>query len=142
MSATMKALLPAFIVCALVALGLIIWQVIPSLFYSGPVVRDTPFTREFNQVYRLTGKLVLSEVPPPKGPDSKRIEAFVAAGILSTNDVEYTREYGIEFHGFDGTRTGADVVVFEAVCRSTKPARRIIGYADGHAGYSELQQEP
>src|SRR5271169_7104252 len=109
---------------------------------SGPVVRDTPFTREYNQIHRLTGKLVLSELPPPKGPDSKRVEAFVAAGILSTNEAAYIREHDIEFYGFDGIRTGADVVVFETVCTQTRPYRRITGYADGHAAYRELTNRP
>ena len=125
--------------CVLVALGLVLRHGRP---YSGPVVRDTPFTREYNQVHRLTGKLVRSEVPSPKGADSRRIEAFVAAGILSTNDARCIREHGIEFHGFEGTRTGANVPVFETVCRSTKPPRRITGFADGHAEYRELLQEP
>ena len=98
--------------------------------------------REYNQVHLLTAKLVRSELPPPKGADSKRIEAFVAAGVLSTNDATYIRAHGIEFHGFDGTRTGADVLVFEAVCRSTKPPRRIISFADGHTEYRELTQGP
>ncbi len=135
----MKGLYPAFIICGLVALGLILWQVMPSLL--GPVVRDTPFMREYNQVYRLTGKVVRSELPPPKGPGSKRIEAFVAAGILSSNDAVYIRQHGIEFHGFDGARTGADVLVFETVSTNSKPPRRIIGFADGHAEYRELGQE-
>ena len=138
----MKAIYPAFIICGLVALGLILWQVMPSLFYSGPVIRDTPFMREYNQVYRLTGKLVRSELAPPKGPDSKRIEALVATGVLSTNDAAYIRAHGIEFYGFDGTRTGADVPVFEAVCRNTKPPRRIISFADGHTESRELTKEP
>ena len=127
-----------FVVCGLVALGLIFWQMI----HGGSHVQDTPFTREFNQVSRLARKVVLSEVPPPKGPDSKRIEAFEAAGILSSNDVAYVRQHGIEFHGFDGTRTGAGVLIFEAICKNTSPPRRIIGYADGHAEYRELRQEP
>ena len=112
-----------------------------GLLHSGSVVRDTPFMRELNQVYRLTGKLVLSELPPPKGPDSKRIEAFVAAGILSTNDAAYIRQHGIEFRGFDGTRT-ADVPVFEMVSTNTRPPRRITGYADGHASYRQLTNQP
>jgi hypothetical protein len=135
------------IACACVALGvcaaIAIWLAHRfGLLYPRPVVRDTPFTREYDQVYRLTGKLVRSELPPPKGPDSKRVEAFVAAGILSTNDEAYIREHGIEFHGFDGTRTGADVVVLETVCNRTKPPRRITGYADCHAEYRELTHEP
>lgn len=132
---------PAFrpsVVCGLVALGLLFWLMIRS----GSHVRDTPFMREFNQVSRLTGKLVLTEVPPPKGVDSKRIEAFEAAGILSSNDIAYVRQHGIKFHGFDGTGTGADVPIFEAVSRSTSPPRRIIGYGDGHAKAHELGREP
>ena len=78
----------------------------------------------------------------PLQPISLAFEAFVAAGILSTNDEAYIREHGIEFHGFDGTRTGADVAVFETVCNRTKPPRRITGYADGHAEYRELTHEP
>jgi hypothetical protein len=69
----MKAIYRAFIICGLVALGLILCQVIPSLFYSGPVIRDTPFMREYNQVHLLTAKLVRSELTVSQGPDSKRI---------------------------------------------------------------------
>jgi len=134
----MKPAFRAFVVCGVVALGLIFWQ----MFHGGSHVRDTPFTREYNQVHRLIGKLVLSELPPPKGASSKSIEAFVAAGILSTNDAAYIREHGIEFYGFDGIRTGVDVVVFETICTRTKPPRRITGYADGHVQYREVTNRP
>ncbi|MGH7970385.1 MAG: hypothetical protein ACREIC_16805 [Limisphaerales bacterium] len=139
MSSSRKWTVPAFTLCGVIGLyGAFHF----GMFYSGPVVRDTPFVREFNEVYRLTGKLVRCEVPLPKGSDSRRIEAFVTAGILSVQDEAYIRERGVEFHGFDAARTGADVMVFEAVCRNTKPARRIIGFADGHAEYRKLPREP
>ena len=53
------------IVCACVVVGLCsvltLWLAIRfDLLYSGPVVLDTPFTREYDQVYLLTGKLVRS----------------------------------------------------------------------------------
>jgi hypothetical protein len=134
----MKPAVRPSVVCGLFALGLMVWMV----SRSGSHIRDTPFTGQFNQVSRLTGKLVLSQITPPEGPDSKRIEAFEAAGILSSNDVAYVREHGIRFHGFDRTRTGAHVVIFETVWRSTSPPRRIIGYGDGHAEACVLPQEP
>ncbi|MCP5523616.1 MAG: hypothetical protein H7A46_18920 [Verrucomicrobiales bacterium] len=134
----MKPPYRVFVVCGLVLLGLIFWQG----FFGGSHVKDTAFTREFNQISLLACKVVNSKIPPPKGPDSTRIEAFESAGILSSNDVAYVRQHGIEFHGFDGTRTGANVAIFEAVCTSTKPPRRIIGHADGHAECRELRREP
>jgi hypothetical protein len=121
--------------CAVIALWL-------CCVFSGSVVRDTRFVREYNEVSRLATKLVRSELPLPQGQESKRVEAFVVAGILSSNDAAYIREHGIEFLGFDGTRTGADIPILEGVCTNTKPPRRITGYADGHAQYRELTEKP
>ncbi len=84
-----------------------------GMFYSGPIVRDTPLMREYNRIYALCRKLVLTTNSPPTGTDSKNIEAFVGAGILSADDATYVREHNIQFHGFDPAKAEAEVAVFE-----------------------------
>ena len=115
---------------ACIAVGL--W----SVFDSGSVVKDTPFTREFAAVHQLSAKLALyaqDHATFPAGQSGESISALVEAGALSTSDAEFIRQHRIEFRGFDPGHIGSDVVVFETTFTNTKPARKIIGYSDGHA---------
>ena len=115
-----------------IILGFVAYAV---LVPSGPVIRDTPFMREYSRIHQICSKLTLyaQEHPGSTGGSVSRMTAdeLAAAGILSLDDVSYIRDHHIEFRGFDPSRIGGDVPVLERLFTNTSTPRRIVGYSDG-----------
>ncbi len=114
-----------FVICVVVA--------VYALLPSGPVIRDTPFIREYREFMSCT-------VPVTQCEDS--IDGLLANGVLSADDATYIREHHIQFHGFNPARIGADVAVFETICTNTTPPRRIVGYSDGSTVCDDVLKTP
>ena len=70
------------------------------------------------------------------------IEALSTNGILSTNDVAYLRDHGVEYYGFDLSRIAPDVPVFEMVFSNHNRLYHIISYSDGTTAVPDLHKKP
>ena len=118
--------------------------VLPRILYSGPVFRDTPFTREYARIHEICAKLASYSYDHKAFPDGeatgRSIDGLLAAGIISADDAAYIRDHGIQFRGFDPARIGADIAVFETVFTNTTSPRHIVGYSDGSTVWYDLDK--
>jgi hypothetical protein len=106
----------------------VVGLVVCALLPTGPIIRDTPFIREYARIHAICSKLrFYAEMHPGAGVDdlsSKSVDDLAAAGILSLDDAAYIREHSIAFRGFDPTRIGGAVPVLESY--SPIPGRRVV----------------
>lgn len=125
-----------------ILIGLTVYALLPT----GPVDRDTPFTREYARIHDICSKLrfYAEEHPSSSVGDlsGKSVDDLATAGILSLDDAKYLREHRIAFRGFDPTRIGGDVPVLETTFTNARTPRRIVGYSDGSTVYHELKKTP
>src|SRR5436190_2692765 len=117
-----------------IVIGLMVCALLLPL---GPVVRDTPFMREYTRIHDICSRLrfYAEEHPTSSVADlsGKSVDKLAAAGILTFDDATFIREHRVEFRGFDPTRIGGDFPVL--ICTNTKTARRIVGYSDGSTAW-------
>ncbi len=90
----------------------------------------SPFMAELNQVKQISVALSYYAEEHSNDVAGKSIEAFIAAGVLSTNDANYMRDHQITFRGFN-TNQNSPAPILEAIYNSRDLQRRIVGYSDG-----------
>jgi hypothetical protein len=136
MSATFRQSLfwTVLVVLVAVVLGVL-------LLPTGPVIRDTPFIRDFDRIHQICSTLRFYADEHTNSPaahmSAKSVDELATAGILSVDDVTFIRGHHVEFCGFDPSHIGGDVPVL--VATNVETFRRIVGYSDGSARYYELK---
>ena len=95
---------------------------------------STPLTRQMSAMREIGRKLrdyafdhSATEADVLKG---KSIDDLVAMNILSAADAAYLGEHQVRFHGYDPSRIGGDVPLFEADYPRYHPRWRIVVYSD------------
>ncbi len=82
----------------------------------------------------------------PTGSEGKlsitNLDDLVSIGALSRDDTTYIRENQIRFYGFDPTRIGPDIPVFETPITWRKKPYLLVGYSDGHAAAHKVEKTP
>ena len=109
------------------AVALLVWW---TGGFGGSRAVRSPFIAELNELKRISIALSYYAGEHPEDVVGMGVEAFVSAGVLSTNDAKYMRDHQIAFRGFTANQTNP-APILEAIYSSRDLQRRIVGYSDG-----------
>ena len=116
---------------AIIAAVMIVFVVITP---SGPVVKRSALTDEFDALRRMGIKIAVYE--NERTPDqpailpTTTIDELVTMHVLAPTDADYLRERLVVFRGYDRKSNGGESPMFEAPFPPRAPRHRIVVNSD------------